>query len=203
MPILESLINQELTQVHDWLCANKLSLNIEKSSFIICRPPQKKLNYEVIITLTDIVLKQEQKFTYLGVIIDLHLNWKAQISYLIKKLNRNIGALSKLRHFVNINLYYSLIYPFFTYGIIAWENTYHYTINPLFVLQKKAIRILTFSDYNEHTNPIFIKLKILKFHDVIYFHNAIFCMTTILVICQAFLIHFLSKLTKSIIIIQD
>ena len=73
-----------------------------------------------------------------------------------------------------VNLHYSLIYPFFTYGIIAWENTYHYTINPLFVLQKKAIRILTFSDYNEHTNPIFIKLKILRFHDVIYFHNAIF-----------------------------
>ena len=123
LPTLESLINQELTQVHDWLCANKLLLNIEKLSFIIFHPPQKKLNNEVIITLRDKVLKQEQKITYLGVIIDLHLNWKAQISYLIKKLNRNIGALSTLKHFVKINtlvnLHYSLIYPFFH----IWYNS--------------------------------------------------------------------------------
>ena len=178
LPTLESTVNQELAKVHDLLCANKLSLNIEKSSFVILHPPQKKLDYEVTITLMDKVPQHEQKFTYLGVIFDLHLNWKAHISYLVKKLNRNIGALCKLRHFVNINilvnLYYSLIDPFFTYGIITWGNTYNYTINPLFALQKKAIRIITFSNNNKHTNPIYTKLKTLKLYDVIYFHNALF-----------------------------
>ena len=64
------------------------------------------------------------------------------------------------------NLYYSLIYPYFTYGIVNWEITCHHTINPLYILQKKAIRILTFADFNVNTNLIFVDLKILKFHIV-------------------------------------
>ena len=47
-----------------------------------------------------------------------------------------------------------------------------------------------------NTNPIYIKLQILKLHDVIYFHNAILCMVTIPVICQAFLIHFFIKVNQ-------
>ena len=41
--ILQNRINSELINVHTWLSANKLSLNIEKSNFIIFHPPQKKL----------------------------------------------------------------------------------------------------------------------------------------------------------------
>ena len=63
------------------------------------------------------------------------------LSFLSKKIKRNIGAISKLRHFVNIdvliNLYYASIYPYLTYGILAWGNTYSSTFNPLFVIQKK------------------------------------------------------------------
>ena len=148
---LEKIASEELAHIHEWLCANKLSLNIEKSNFVVFHPPQKKLNFSVKIVLLDKVPKYEKNIKYLGVVIDCHLNWKAHISYLTKKLNRNIGALSKLRHFVTTdiltNLYYSLLYPFFTYGLIAWGNKYSTTINPLFILQKKAICIITFSYY--------------------------------------------------------
>ena len=34
-------------------------------------------------------------------------------------------------------------------------------------LQKRSIRIITFSGFNSHTNPLFIDLKILKVDDVI------------------------------------
>ena len=175
---LESVVNNELIYVHEWLCANKLTLNIEKSSFVIFHPPQKKINYDVKLTLKDQSLKQELSISYLGAIIDCHLDWKAQVSYLSKKIKRSIGVISKIRHYVNldilINLYYTLIYPYLTYGLIAWGNTYYSTVNPLFILQKKAIRLITFSVYHEHTNPLFIKLKLLKFHDLVFFPNAIF-----------------------------
>ena len=109
--------------------------------------------------------------------IDSHLNWKPQITYISKKIKRNIGLLSKIRYFVNlntlINLYYSLIYPFLIYGIVAWGNTYTSTLNPIFILQKRVIRILTFSDYKEHTNPLFKTLAILKLPDLVFFYNAI------------------------------
>ena len=80
------------------------------------------------------------------------------MSFLNKKIKRNIGAISKFRHFVNtdilINLYCALIYPYFTYDILAWGNTYSSTVNPLFILQKKDYALVTFSDYREHTSPL-------------------------------------------------
>ena len=50
---LESTVTCQLSDVHKWLCANKLSLNIEKSSFVIFHPTQKKLNRNVQIFLND------------------------------------------------------------------------------------------------------------------------------------------------------
>ena len=63
--------------------------------------------------------------------IDSNLSWKSQVSYIAKKIKRNIGILSKLRYHLNsdilVELYYALIYPFLTYGLISWINTYSST----------------------------------------------------------------------------
>ena len=141
LPRLESIVNIQLSNVYRWLCANKLSLNIEKSNYIIFHSVQRKLNYQVRITLNGQLFKQELSTTYLGVVIDCHLNWKSHISNLSKRLNvTDIGAISEVRHFVDMailtNLYYSLVYPFLTYALVALGNTYCSSINnPLFILQ--------------------------------------------------------------------
>ena len=75
---------------------------------------------------------------------------------------------------VLIQLYYSLIYPFLTYSLITWGNTYQTTLLPLIILQKKAVRIMTFSEYKSHSSPLFQKLKILKVSDLIYLYTALF-----------------------------
>ena len=75
---------------------------------------------------------------------------------------------------VLIQLYYSLIYPFLTYSLITWGNTYQTTLLPLIILQKKAVRIMTFSEYNSHSSPLFQKLKIFKVSDLIYLYTALF-----------------------------
>ena len=50
--------------------------------------------------------------------------------------------LSKLRHFVTndilTQLYYSLVYPFLTYGLINWSNTYITTLKPIVILHFEA-----------------------------------------------------------------
>ena len=121
---LESTVNNELQEVFSWLCANKLSLNIEKSNYVIFRPPQKLVNYSINLMINNQTLTYEDSIKYLGIMIDSHLNWKSQVNYISKKIKRNIGILSKLRHYVSLktlaNLFYSLIYPFLIYGITAW-----------------------------------------------------------------------------------
>ena len=61
-----------------------------------------------------------------------------------------------------------------TYGIIVWGNTYASTSKPLFVLQKKAIRLITFSGFYKHTNELFIRLELLKFHDLVFLYTSLF-----------------------------
>ena len=115
---------------------------------------------------------------YLVIFIDAHLNWKSQILHISKKIKRCVGILSKLRHYVNIDtlimFYYSLIYFFLNYCTITWGNTYPTTLQPLTLLQKRAVRIITFSDFKAHTTPLFYHLKLLKLSDLIYFKNALF-----------------------------
>lgn len=73
-----------------------------------------------------------------------------------------------------IQLYYSLIYPFLIYGLIVWGNTYITTLNPIIILQKKAVRIITFSKFHDHSTPLFKLCNIVKFPDLIYLTNAVF-----------------------------
>ena len=75
---------------------------------------------------------------------------------------------------VLVQLYYSLIYPFLTYSLITWGTTYQTTLLPLITLQKRAVRIITFSKYNYHSSPLFRKLKILKVSDLLYLYFALF-----------------------------
>ena len=42
---LETIVNEELIKLNDWLISNKLSLNIKKSNFVIFHTYQKTLNY--------------------------------------------------------------------------------------------------------------------------------------------------------------
>ena len=159
LSVLEFDINNELNNIDTCLRANKLSLNIEKSNFVIFHPSQRKITLHVKLLINDTSLMKENCIKYLGIMIDSNLNWKSQISCISKIIKRSIGILSKLRYYVDlsilIKLYYALIYPFLTYGIIIWGNTYPTTIQPLSVLQKKAVRIMTFSKFDEHSSPLF------------------------------------------------
>ena len=176
---LEEMVNTQLVHVSNWLCVNKLFLNLEKFNFIIFHPVQRKLNSEINIAITGYPLKQQPSTTYLSVVVDCHLNWKAHASSISHKIKRNIGAISKVRNYVNkeiilINLYYTLIYPFLTYALVVWGNTYPTTIDTLFTLQKKSVRIITFSGYYDPTNPIFNKLEFITIHDLVNYSNVIF-----------------------------
>ena len=175
---METTVNNELQEVFSWLCANILSLNVEKSNYAIFHPPQKLLNYSINLKINNQTLMHKNSIKYLGIMIDSHLNWKSQVNYISTKIKRNIGFLSKICHYVNLktltNLYYSLIYPFLMYGITALGNIYKSTLAPIITLQKRVLGIIFFSNFYDHSNPLFKALEIIKFEDIIFLHNAMF-----------------------------
>ena len=72
----------------------------------------------------------------------------------------------KITHYVDVKilvqLYHAIISPFLSYSCIVWGNTYDHNIKPLLRIQKKAIRLITFSNFDAHTSPLFAQLKLLK-----------------------------------------
>ena len=96
--VIRKIMNRELELLFEWLCANRLSLNVGKTEFIIFRPPRMNLENRIVLTLNHTKIFESRKIKYLGLLIDDRLTWKFHINELCKKLNRSVGMLYKIRH---------------------------------------------------------------------------------------------------------
>ena len=167
---LQRTVNKELRKVKLWLDVNKLSLNIDKTNFIIFKSPHHPSSDTVSIKIGNCPIKQTRYVKFLGVLLDENLSWKYHLTELSKKLAPTCGMFFKVRHFLPINvlicLYNSLFSPFLQYGILVWGLTYETYIKPVFLLQKRVIRAISFQNYAAPSSPIFSDLKILKLHDL-------------------------------------
>ena len=57
---LEAKINENLYNISNWLAANKLSLNIDKTSFVVFHLSQKAINYSVRLYINNETVKKEK-----------------------------------------------------------------------------------------------------------------------------------------------
>ncbi len=164
------MLNIDLKLLFEWLCANRLSLNVAKTEFIVFRPPKKPLTQRIVLKLNGTLIFESPKIKYLGVILDPFLSWKHHISELAKTLNRAIGMIYKIRYnctkSVLLSLYFSLFHSHLSYGLSIWGSSIDRYLSKLTILQKRIIRAITFSSFNAHTSHIFRDLNILKIKDL-------------------------------------
>ena len=154
---LEKKVNDELLLIADWLSANKLSLNVKKSH-VLFHPPQKKVSSNITLAIGNNQLTKESNVKYLGVYIDSHLNWKKHISLTSKKISRNIGILTKVRHFVSqkvlTSLYYAFVYPFLIYGLIIGITLTPPLLLPLLTYKRKLCALI-FANFDSLSSQLF------------------------------------------------
>ena len=105
---LETNLNVELEKISQWLYANKLSLNIEKTSFVVFHSPQRRIAHKLNLSISNTSIKSDNQVKYLVLIFDSNLNWKPylHVHKLRKRVSRGIGVLSKVRYYVNRNIYH-------------------------------------------------------------------------------------------------
>ena len=173
---LEVKCNCELRRLHNWCNANELQINPEKSTIIIFPPKLNLSRPEVnfIYNTSSISLCDSAK--YLGVTIDITLNFKPHIIALEKRVSRSVGILNKLRFLFPSStlllLYYALVHPYLVYGLPIWGNTFETYLSKLQTLQNKAIRIITNSNLRTPITPKYRNLKILKITELYTFEIA-------------------------------
>ena len=169
---LSTDINTELNRIFDWLCVNKLSINVKKTKFIIHHHTQRHRNTlpKLNLNIDNIPIEQVQTFNFLGVIIEEHLNWNEHIKRISLKISRTTGVLKRLHNILPIDtlliMYNALVVPHLQYGILAWG----FKTSRLLKLQKKAIRIVCKEKYNAHTEQLFKRLNCLRIDDI-FIHN--------------------------------
>lgn len=178
---LQESLDTELPKVSKWLQANKLSLNTNKTFYQIYN--QSKTNISLNVILKGSNIAHADTVRYLGVYIDEKLKWESHIRHISSILSRNIGIINRSKYFLGQKhrflLYNALVLPYLNYCCLVWGNAPQSFINKLFVLQKKIVRIIDNQPRLAHTNPIYLKLKILKVKDiarhqtVVVLHNVI------------------------------
>ena len=137
-------INLELSKIFSWLNANKLSLNIDKTNFMLfCRKNVSNVNIE--IKINGICIKKVEHAKFLGVIIDHKLNWDHHIKYIKQKVAKGIGIIIKARKTFNketlTTLYHTMILPYLSYCIHVWGTASHIRIHGLFYFKRKLYEL--------------------------------------------------------------
>ena len=145
----------------------------KKSKYILYRPPQKKLN-KISLNIENKIVNETDQCKYLGVIMDKHMSWKPHITYVKSKLSKAIGIISKLRHNTPKHLVKSIYSAFFQphidYNNLNWGCASETNLLPIKTSLKKVVRIMTFSDFQAHSAPLFKELKILDLDKQIQFN---------------------------------
>jgi hypothetical protein len=173
---LQRKVNYDLFSLHKWLTANKISLNEAKTELIYFR--KSGIAPTLNIKLHGKTLIPTKVVKYLGIFLDEFLSGEAQCSELVKKLNRANGMLAKARHYVPElelkNIYHAIFSSHILYGSQVWTSKLISVTAKISRLQKAAMRIMTFSEFKAHSEPLFKKLEILKFQDSITVNNCSF-----------------------------
>ena len=115
---------------------------------------------------------------FLGLYIDDELSWRKHIDQISTKVSKMTGIMAKARHVLSIQtlqtIYNTMVYPYLTYCSIIWTSTYPTRLKPILTIQKKLVRIMTFSKYQDKSKPLFQSLKILDIHELNMYLIALF-----------------------------
>jgi hypothetical protein len=158
---LESTMNEQFKLIRNYCAINKLSINFQKTHYMVISSTRKKLK-----DIKNANIKQKGFIKYLGIFLDEQINWKQQIKHVNNKIAKNIGIINKLRHYLDLKmikqLYYTLIYPYLTYGVMSWGNTYKSSLTKISTKQNKCLlRNMFFAYSRESATPYYNLMEIL------------------------------------------
>ena len=117
-------LQDDMNTLTDWFRANKLTLNIEKDNLHSLSTKWSTKEFE--IDLDGIKIKSSKTTKFLGMLLDNHLNWNAQLGALFTKLKKNINLLKHGQKFMSTDckrlVYFAHIQSHLTYGLLLWGN---------------------------------------------------------------------------------
>jgi hypothetical protein len=197
--VLTTFVNAELKKIAEWFRINKMAVNVNKTKFMIFHTKGKiiplnsakifyddnetgknnpNLVYEIERYHSNHENNECRAYKLLGIYLDENFTLNKHIDILSGKLSKSLYCINKVKNFLSkkalITLYYALFHSHLTYCPNIISCTSSSNINRILKLQKKAIRIITFNNYNAHTNPIFKELNLLPYDKLLTYSKLMF-----------------------------
>ena len=146
LPDLINNANVALDRMAEWLKANKLCLNIDKTNYCIFKTTGVISDNIPDIIIDRKIIKRVDFCKYLGIISDCRLTFVHHINAIVSKVNQYCGIFYKLRNLLPVvclrQLYFALVYPHLLYGLEIYGNTSALVLDPRLKVNNKILRIL-------------------------------------------------------------
>ena len=169
---ITAICNSELAEFESWAVANRLSINIDKTKCLLVSNIYHPDDLNVFFNGQNLEFVDCTKF--LGITIDSNLKFDKHIKEICSKVSKSLGIIYRIRDVIPYsclkNLYFNLIHPYLIYCLPIFGATYSNHLQPLIVLQKRAIRTISRAGYFDASEPLFKLQNILKFKDL-YKHS--------------------------------
>ena len=169
-------INDQLKVLSDWFSCNHLALNPKKTNYMVFSGRRRVAVSGIMLNGSELL--QVQRCNFLGICIDVTLSWKSHIQATCRKLAKSIGILRKINKKLSqstmMQLYNSFILPYLQYGITLWGASSNSSLEPLFVMQKKALKLTLNLPIRTSTLSLFQNPKLRHLQDLYTFGVSVF-----------------------------
>jgi hypothetical protein len=175
--------NKQLENAQQWFAANKLTINTKKTKYILFKDKNAHVHLDTVQIGSSVISRvgnncNEKYVRFLGIMIDEDLSFVGHINKLQSKLKSSLYALSTCNKTVPLRIrkliYKSLFESHLRFASIIYGASHPKLLEPVAVLQRKAIRLVHRSNYNAHTDQLFRSSSILKFEDIVKLDQIIF-----------------------------
>jgi hypothetical protein len=158
-------VQTDLDLLSNWFNSNLLTINIDKTNYVIFSAKNKKIPDFTQPSINGQVINRKEHEKYLGLIFDAHLTWKLHIEKAKAKLTSLTGALRNIsRCFprrVKFLIYNALVKPHIDYLIEVWGTAAKTNLNKLQRAQNKLIKVLFNYNFLTSTDKIYNDTKIM------------------------------------------
>lgn len=150
---MTSTMQHDLDLLYEWLYNNLLSINADKTKYMIFHSPLMSVNsLNTTLKIDGKSIDRISEFKYLGLIIQDTLKWNSHIDNMIKKTAPLVGVLRRLNRCMPPHLlrsiYFAHIHSRLTYLSPIWGTSApSYKLNDIQILQNKAIRSIFNIEY--------------------------------------------------------
>ena len=180
---IQKQVNSDLKILYDWMLANMISLNKDKTEMVIFHKKGTPRPY-IKVKLNGTVIYPARQIKYIGIYIDEHLTFDYHCKLLRGRLGRAVGMLYKTRNVLDTSqlktLYFAIFNSHLSYGCQIWAQTRNIHTEKIFTIQNKAMRAMTFSSPQTSCKPLYSKLNILKLDDYVKLQNCLFVKSVIM-----------------------